>query len=127
MISSTVRIKRRWLVALGTTIACCTNAAGQSMEWVTVGNPGNEPDESGFYGAVEYVYRIGKYEVTNSQYVEFLNAKAALGDPFGLYNPEMTTDPHGGIDRGGNGTPRDPHLYETRPNMANKPVCTGSA
>ena len=34
----------------------------------------------------------------------------------------MATDPHGGIDRRGSGTPRDPHLYETRPNMANKPV-----
>ena len=35
-----------------------------------------------------YGYDIGTYEVTNAQYVEFLNAKAT-SDPLGLYNPNL--------------------------------------
>jgi formylglycine-generating enzyme required for sulfatase activity len=55
---------------------------------------------SGF-GTVAYDYRIGAYEVTNSQYVEFLNAKA-ISDPLTLYNTNMGSNPRGGIARGGN-------------------------
>jgi len=60
-------------------------AAVVEMEWVTVGDAGNAADDTG-YGAVDYVYRIGKYEVTNSQYCEFLNAVADVCDLYGLYN-----------------------------------------
>ena len=37
------------------------------IEFVTIGNPGNEPDISGNprpAGGVDYVYEIGKYEVS---------------------------------------------------------------
>lgn len=34
------------------------------IDFVTVGNPGNAADATG-YGAVPYVYRIGKYEITD--------------------------------------------------------------
>ena len=62
--------------------------AGQtSLQFVTVGNPGNVADTSG-YGAVPYVYQMGKYDVTIAQYVQFLNDVAA-SDPYGLYNPNM--------------------------------------
>jgi formylglycine-generating enzyme required for sulfatase activity len=40
---------------------------------VPVGDAGNAADATG-YGAVAYHYRIGKYEVTNAEYCEFLNA-----------------------------------------------------
>ena len=53
-----------------------------SLETVVVGDPGNPPDDTGF-GAVAYPYKIGKYEVTAAQYVEFLNAKAKA-DPDGI-------------------------------------------
>ena len=56
-----------------------------------VGDPGNACDRhagKGCFGAVGYAYRIGTYEVTNAQYAEFLNAKAAA-DPLGLYNTNM--------------------------------------
>jgi len=69
-----------------------------SLEFVTVGDPGNAgvpcgagadglgPDR--VCGAVDYTYSIGKYEVTAGQYTEFLNA-AARTDPYGLYTPAM--------------------------------------
>ena len=59
-----------------------------SLQFVTVGNPGNAPDTryNGIsVGSVDHVYQIGKYEVTAGQYTEFLNA-VAKADPNGLYN-----------------------------------------
>jgi len=69
-----------------------------TIEWVTVGDPGNAADDTG-YGAVAYTYRIGKYEVTNAQYAEFLNAVAA-SDTYELYSTHMGSG-HGGITRSG--------------------------
>jgi formylglycine-generating enzyme required for sulfatase activity len=90
-----------------------TAALAVTLDLVPVGNPGNPPDTrfnpAGF-GAVPYTYAIGKYEVSNGQYREFLAAKAALGDPNGLYNPDMAGD-LGGIDRHGSGTPDDPWIF----------------
>ena len=55
---------------------------------VSVGNPGNMDDNTG-YGAVDYAYQIGKYEVTAGQYTEFLNAVATTSDAYGLYYSQM--------------------------------------
>jgi hypothetical protein len=67
-----------------------------SVSMVTVGNPGNAPDTTG-YGAVSYVYKMDKYDVTTAQYTQFLNAVAAT-DTYGLYyQPEYG---HGLSDRG---------------------------
>jgi hypothetical protein len=62
-------------------------ASAVTFDWVTVGNPGNacEVQSQGCFGAVAETYLIAKYEVTNAQYAEFLNAKAA-SDPLALYN-----------------------------------------
>jgi formylglycine-generating enzyme required for sulfatase activity len=73
-------------------------AQAVDIDWVTVGDPGNADDDTG-YGAVAYTYRIGKYEVTNAQYTEFLNAVAA-GDLYGSYNGNMGYG-LGGITRSG--------------------------
>jgi hypothetical protein len=86
-----------------------------TIDWVTVGDPGNVPDTEVMIccetdtgesyigttglGAVDYVYRVSKYEVTNTQYASFLNA-VAKSDPNGLYNINMRTG-HGGILRSG--------------------------
>lgn len=89
-----------------------SNSSGNStsevlgMEFVTVGDPGNTAapaDSAGLrQGSVEYIYRIGKYEVTYGQYIEFLNAKAK-SDPTGLYDYSMTNDKiANGIRRNGN-------------------------
>ena len=67
---------------------------------VTVGNPGNSADITGF-GAVNYAYQIGKYDVTIAQYTAFLNAVAKT-DTNGLYDSNMTTDLNiAGISRSG--------------------------
>jgi formylglycine-generating enzyme required for sulfatase activity len=97
-------------------------APADTIELVTVGNPGNAADDTG-YGAVADVYQIGKYEVTNAQYVEFLNSKART-DPYGLYNTFMG-DTYGGIGRSGSGTLADPYVYTARggdSNWDNRPV-----
>ena len=48
-----------------------------SIPFVTVNNPGNEPDDLTGKGSVAYSFRIGKYEINNLQYAAFLNAVAA--------------------------------------------------
>jgi sulfatase modifying factor 1 len=86
-------------------------APAVEMEMVYVGNPGNPADTrhdpTGF-GAVDYGYWIGKYEVTYGQYREFLNAKATVGDPHSLYNDGMA----GAILRLGTGLSESPWIYE---------------
>ena len=75
------------------------------MAMVPVGNPRNAHDtgntsEPNTYGSVGYTYSIGKYEVTNAQYVQFLNAVAAE-DRTNLYSPRMGIRIRGGITRTG--------------------------
>jgi len=101
------------------------------IEMVPVGHPGNAPDDEVMttdgttgYGSVDYSYWIGKYEVTNAQWREFLTAMASPDDPYGLYHTEMA-GPRGGIDRTGAGTPGDPYVYSAKggdANWDNRPV-----
>ena len=66
-----------------------------SLQFVTVGDPGNAPDAlvmndgTTGYGSVGYTYHIGTYDVTAAQYCAFLNSVAAT-DSYGLYNTFMT-------------------------------------
>jgi formylglycine-generating enzyme required for sulfatase activity len=64
-----------------------------TLGFVTVGDPGNAADPATDFGAVADTYMIGETEVTNAQYAEFLNAKAVLGDPLGLYDERMADVP----------------------------------
>ncbi|MDH3583571.1 MAG: formylglycine-generating enzyme family protein [Phycisphaerae bacterium] len=85
-------------------------------ETVTVDHPGNSPDASG-YGAVAYAYRIGKFEVTNTEYCAFLNATTKTrGDT--LYDPRMAGE-YGGITR--SGSPGN-YAYAVKSGMGDKPV-----
>lgn len=71
------------------TAATPAHAAPVTIDWVTVGNPGNANDIHGNgFGAVAYTYRISKFEITAGQYTEFLNA-VAKDDPNGLYNSNI--------------------------------------
>ena len=61
------------------------------IQMAEVDTPGNLASSfSAFinFGSVLYPYKIGKYEVTGSQYTAFLNAMADA-DSFGLYNESM--------------------------------------
>ncbi len=97
----------------------------KSLEFVPVGNPGNPADPQEYegaiegYGSVSRDFRIGKYEVTSAQYVEFLNA-VAKSDTYGLYNADMWADPHGcKIER--NGVAGN-YNYSVAADRANQPV-----
>jgi sulfatase modifying factor 1 len=61
-----------------------------AIDWLTVGDPGNLQDGTG-YGAVADTYRVGKFEITNTEYAEFLNAVARTADPTEVYDPNMGT------------------------------------
>ncbi len=94
------------------------------IDWVKVGDPGNpespaiKKDETSGYGAVDYDFRIGKYETTNIQYTEFLNSVAA-SDTNDLYDAAMESSVRGGITRTGiSGS----YTYTVKANMDNKPV-----
>jgi formylglycine-generating enzyme required for sulfatase activity len=63
---------------------CCAGANAVTIRTVPIGNPGNPGDvqPQGTFGSVPYNFRIGTTEVTNAQYVEFLNAVAATDTYF---------------------------------------------
>jgi formylglycine-generating enzyme required for sulfatase activity len=82
-----------------------------AIDWVTVGDPGQ--------GGVDYTYRISRYETTNAQYAEFLNAVGA-SDPNGLYNASMGSDAvFGGIARSGSD---GSYSYAAKAGFESKPV-----
>jgi len=103
-------------------------ASAVTIDWVTVGSPGNAPDtfpvncglsNASPCGVVAAPYRIGKYEVTNAQYAEFLN-RVAAADANGLYSTYMDSEAtFGGITRSGSeGT----YSYAAKSGFESKPV-----
>ena len=103
------------------------------FDWVQVGNPGNAPDTasncagpdgtgSPSCGSVGYTYYISKYDTTNAQYAEFLNAVDPGGsNTLALWNTNMSTDTNnGGISIvSGNASGS---MYQANPGFENKPV-----
>ncbi|HEY9846409.1 MAG TPA: SUMF1/EgtB/PvdO family nonheme iron enzyme, partial [Candidatus Caenarcaniphilales bacterium] len=95
------------------------SARKTSMEFVLVDNPNNPIDSATNSGNVAYIFEIGKFEVTNAQYVEFLNATAVSSDPYQLYNVNMDKGLFGGIKRREKG---QRYVYEPLEGYANLPV-----
>jgi len=89
-------------------------SATVTMDWVTIGNANNAADTTS-YGAVDHAYRIGKYEVTNAQYGEFLNAKGQ-SNANGIYNANMAS--YGITQSGVSGN----FSYSVTTALANHPV-----
>jgi formylglycine-generating enzyme len=113
----------RFIVAVGVLVATGFTAAPPAratpFEWVTVGDPGNVADSGTIaFGAVATEFQIMKYEVTNQQYTDFLNAVAAT-DPYSLYNPSMGSNARGGITQSGTS---GAFTYAVKANMSDKPV-----
>jgi formylglycine-generating enzyme len=111
----------RGLLAVAIVASAVVAQAVITIDTVPVGNPGNAGEGSGqgygyggegpgrICGAVAYTYKMGKHEVTNSQYCEFLNWKLpTISDPetstvltndtYGLYSRSMEIDVSGGIN-----------------------------
>jgi formylglycine-generating enzyme required for sulfatase activity len=101
----------------------CGDGGGNRIayELVSVGNPGNPNDATGF-GAVAYDYRIGKYVVTIGQYAAFLNAVAAT-DTHALWDPSMSTDLNSaGIGRAGSPGGYTYAVMDNDGSSANRPI-----
>jgi sulfatase modifying factor 1 len=92
-----------------------STSATVTMDWVSIGNANNAADPLTGYGAVDYAYKIGKYEVTNAQYGEFLNAKGASNSN-GVYNSDMSSL---GITQSGTS---GSYKYTVTSVLANRPV-----
>lgn len=96
-----------------------------TIDTVTVGDPGNVADTAAHSGnpngqnSVDYVYNIGKYEVTAGQYTAFLNAVAKT-DTYGLYNGSMWSHGFGcKIQQSGSS---GSYSYSVAADYANRPV-----
>ncbi len=97
------------------------SAHAVTIDWVTVGDPGNTADTTGApnpAGAVADAFQIMKFEFTNQQYKDFLNSVAAT-DTYALYNANMGLNARGGITQSGTS---GAYTYATRTNMGDKPV-----
>lgn len=92
---------------------------GTDMAFVKVAYPGNGKDPLYGRGCVPYSFEIGKYEITNLQYADFLNAVASKSDPFRLFHEDMQSGIVGGIDRRKNG---DEFVYSVKPGWEERPV-----
>lgn len=109
----------------GVCAAQAASAQSVEIETVSVGHPGNAPDPQphGSYGAVDYAFLIGKFEVTAGQYAAFLNAVAAA-DPHTLYHTRMDYD--GDPSRKGCNIRRHgvagSYTYSVAPDWADRPV-----
>ena len=77
-------------LALLVPLLMVSSASAVTIAWTPIANPGNacDPQSQGCFGTVSHSYWIGTFEVTNSQYAEFLNA-VAVRDPNLLYNMGM--------------------------------------
>lgn len=123
-------LTRGWsvVVALLASVLVHHPATAEVMiDWVTVGNPGNAGQELVYsgtartFGAVDYEYRIMKYEWTNFQYTQFLNAIDPAGsNPNGVWNISMGSQTVGGISRDTSAAVGS--RYAVKTDMGDKPV-----
>ena len=88
--------------------------------FVNIGDINNPSHYTG-YGSVNYNYSVCSFQLTNNEYVDFLNSVAGgpYADTYGLYSSTMTSNVRGGIFRGGSA---GSYYYIVKTNMGNKPV-----
>ena len=115
------------LLGLAMLLAAPPPSAAVTIDWVPVGDAGNTADSASncfaaSCGSVGYAYFISKYETTNAQYTEFLNAVDPGGsNTLELYNSDMNSDAsNGGISfLAGNA---NASKYVVKSGFASKPV-----
>jgi formylglycine-generating enzyme required for sulfatase activity len=93
------------------------------LQFATVGDAGNADDlhlNGLSLGSVDYVYRLGRFEITAAQYTEFLNAVAA-DDTYSLYDPLMSDLSFKGCNIQRSGSPGS-YTYSVPLDWANRPV-----
>jgi formylglycine-generating enzyme required for sulfatase activity len=115
--TSPARLLTCFALALALAASPVRPARAVTIDLVTVGNAGNANDTTG-YGAVNYEYQIGKYEVTISQYAAFLNAVAKT-DTYDLYNGAMAST---GIVQGGSPGNITYSVLDNAGNSGNRPI-----
>ena len=127
---ASLRCSLRVLPFLLALLGAVPRSAAVVIDWVQVGNPGNAPDTAapacystpGSCGSVSYTYYISKYDTTNAQYAEFLNAVDAEGsDAHLLYDTAMGTDSSNGGIGFVDGNPSG-SKYVVNSGFADKPV-----
>jgi formylglycine-generating enzyme len=113
----------RFCILLAAAFFACGLAHAVAIRTVPVGNVGNAGDvqSQGSFGSVSYNYRIGRTEVTNAQYGEFLNGVDPTGaNALQLYESGMSSDAQGGINF--NNLAVNGLKYEIKAGFGNKPV-----
>jgi formylglycine-generating enzyme len=120
LLVSRIRLVSTAFFCAAISCACVVAARAATIDWVTVGNPGNAPDTT-TYGAVSTSFRIMTYEFTNQQYTDFLNAVDPQGtNPDTIYSASMGSNARGGITF--NGSNASGSKYAAKTNMGDKPV-----
>jgi formylglycine-generating enzyme required for sulfatase activity len=116
-------IKTRLTITAGACALASSVSASMGIATSYVGDMNNTAD--GGYGGVSYNYHVGTHEVTNSQYVSFLNAKGST-NANEVYNSNMNSSAYGGIEQldasGGSSDPTAPFTYRVKAGMGQKPV-----
>ena len=122
-------VSRVWLSLIAVfslAVSCMSGVPARAItiDMVTVGDPGNTADTTGApnpAGAVADSFQIMKYEWTNSQYIDFLNAVDASGtNPNSVYNTSMGSSARGGISFTSGAAFGS--KYAARSDMGDKPV-----
>ena len=112
-----IRISLIWIsILLG-----ASQLAAVEFDLLPIGDLNNPHDRNygfGRFGAVRYEFEMASTEVTNGQYVEFLNA-VAKSDPHELFEIKMQSSIWGGIIRSGED---GNYSYASKQHFANKPV-----
>ena len=86
-----------------------------SMSWTYIDYINKLVDPATGRGFVKHAYNIGTYEVTNDQYVEFLNAKGD-SNSYGICNSKMAS--YGIAQTGSSGN----YTYNVTSGLGNRPV-----
>lgn len=95
------------------------SAFGVTIQYKTIDNAGNEANPTTGRGSVSTVFRMQQNEVTNTEYVEFLNSQGK-SNTNGIYNASMTSNSaNGGIAQSGS---TGAFTYSVKSNMASRPV-----